>query len=69
MNGVSRCECGELMTIVFPSMDLVCEGCGYIATPARLKYQKRKSDIDQPVRGTSEPDHKEVMAYRTTNEM
>jgi len=63
------CECGERLVIAMGTMDLVCEGCGYIATPARLKYQKEKVTVDQPVRGTSEPDHKEVKTYTTTNEM
>ena len=69
MAQLPMCECGERLVIAMGTMDLVCEGCGYTATPARLKYQKRKSDIDQPVRGTSEPDHKEVKTYTTTNEM
>ena len=59
------CECGERLVIVMGTMDLVCEGCGYIATPARLKYKQEKVNVAKPVREPFDPYRKEVRIIDT----
>jgi len=57
------CECGERLTICMVCMGLVCEGCGFFhRTPACRCKEKEEVNVEQSVRGTSEPDHEEVMS-------
>jgi hypothetical protein len=53
-----RCECGETMAIVLPTMDLVCESCGY--TQPRGSPKKEKVSVEQEIGKSAIPYRKEV---------